>query len=139
MLEVRRTARVVAGGRRFSFRTAVIVGNRHQRVGIGIGKGPDVQSAVAQAVARGTAHVIEVPLKAHTIAHAIEAKFAAARVLLRPAQDGKGVIAGGAMRTVLTLAGIPNVTGKILSRTTNKINVARATLKALAQLKGKTS
>ncbi|MDP3795047.1 MAG: 30S ribosomal protein S5 [bacterium] len=134
LLEVRRTARVVAGGRRFSFRVAVIVGNHRQRVGLGIGKGPDVQTAVAQAIERGTKSVITVPLRKETITYAASAKYAAAKIMIRPASVGKGVIAGGAMRSVLSLAGIPNITGKVLSRTTNKINVARATLKALTQL-----
>lgn len=136
LLEVRRTARVVAGGRRFSFRTAVVAGNHRGRVGIGVGKGPDVQSAVNRAVNRAVRSLLDVPLGPNgTIAHAVEAKYAAAKVFLRPAAGSRGMIVGGVLRAVCELAGIPNIVGKVLSRTGNKINIARATLKALAQLK----
>lgn len=137
LLEVRRTARVIAGGRRFSFRAAVVVGDRVQRVGAATGKGRDVQTAVSRAVAKATHSLLAVPSIHGTIPHASEAKFGAARVLLRPAATGRGIIAGGAARTVCELAGLQYVTAKVLSRTTNKINVARATIKALMQLKSR--
>lgn len=137
LLEVRRTARVVAGGRRFSFRAAVVVGDRVRRVGTAMGKGRDVQTAVSRAVAKASRLLLTVPSVHGTIPHASEAKFRAARVLLRPAATGRGIIAGGAARTVCELAGLRHITAKVLSRTTNKINVARATIKALTQLKSR--
>jgi small subunit ribosomal protein S5 len=136
LLDVRRTARMAAGGRRFSFRTVVIIGNKKGKVGVGTAKGADVTTAVDKAVRQAKKYLFEVPVTADgSIAHRVEAKYGAARVMLKPAPKGHGVIAGGTVRAICNLAGIGNITAKILSRTNNKLNNARATLKALEELK----
>lgn len=136
VLDVRRTARVGAGGRRFSFRAVVVVGNRNGKVGVGAGKGPDVATAVEKASYQGKKQVIRVPLTAaRTIPHEVGAKFSAARVMLKPAAEGRGLVAGGPVRSIAELAGIKSLTSKILGRTPNKLNNARATIEALKKLK----
>lgn len=135
-LDVRRTARVVAGGRRFSFRVTAVVGNRKGRVGVGVGKGPDVSSAVDKAVYYAKKHLITVPItEKKTIPHEVEAKHSAARVILKPAAEGRGLVVGGPVRMIADLAGIKNLTAKILGRTPNKVNNARAAIEALKRLK----
>lgn len=135
LLDVRRVARVVAGGRRFSFRATVVIGNRRGKVGVGVAKGPDVSIAQEKAVARARKGIILVPItKDGSIAHEVRAKYAAARVILRPRPVGSGIIAGGSVRAVVELAGITNLSGKIVSRTPNKLTNAMATLEALAEL-----
>lgn len=135
-LDIRRTARVVAGGRRFSFRVAVVAGNRNGRVGVGLGKGPDVATAMEKALANAKKNMIDVPLtEKKTISHEVVGKVSAARVLLKPAREGQGLVAGGSVRHVAALAGIRNITAKILGRTTNKMNNARAAMEALKKLK----
>lgn len=139
ILDIRRTARVVAGGRRFSFRATVVVGNRNGKVGLGMGKGPDVSVAMEKAVNQAKKTIVFIPLTdKKTIPHAVEAKFAAAKILLKPASEGRGLVAGGPIRVIADMGGIKNLTGKILGRTTNKLNNARATIEALASLKEKT-
>lgn len=136
LLDVRRVARVVAGGRRFSFRATVVIGNRKGLVGVGVAKGSDVAIATEKAVARAKKSLISVPVTpSRSIAHEIRAKFSAARVLLRPRPEGSGIVAGGAVRAVVELAGIANISSKILSRTPNKLTNAMATLEALKQLR----
>lgn len=136
VLDIRRTARVVAGGRRFSFRATVIIGNRNGKVGLGTGKGSDVASAVEKGVAQAKKSVIFVTLNdKKTISHEVEAKFAAARVRLKPGGEGRGLVAGGPIRVIADLAGIKNMTAKILGRTVNKLNNAKATIEALRSLK----
>ena len=140
LLDVRRTARVVAGGRRFSFRTLVVVGNRSGKVGVGLGKGTDVASAIEKGTFQAKKNVIIVPLhEGGTIPHEVMGKFAAARVKIKPSREGRGLIVGGPMRVILELAGIRNATAKILSRTPNKLNNARATIEALKKLKTQNS
>lgn len=135
LLDVRRVARVVAGGRRFSFRTTVVIGNRKGKVGVGVAKGPDVTVATEKAVSRAKKSMIVVPITpSGSIAHEVEAKFSAARVLLRPRPAGSGIVAGGSVRAVVELAGIANISSKILSRTQNKLTNALATLAALQAL-----
>ena len=136
VLDIRRTARVVAGGRRFSFRATVVIGNRNGKVGVGVGKGLDVTSAVEKGVFQAQKSMIAVPLNnKKTIPHEVQAKFSAGFVILKPAQEGRGLVAGGPIRVIADLAGIKNLTGKILSRTPNKLNNARATMEALKKLK----
>lgn len=136
VLDIRRTARVVAGGRRFSFRATVVVGNRNGQVGLGMGKGASVAEAVEKGVFQAKKYLITVPLSdKKTIPYAVEAKFSAARVLLKPAREGRGLVAGGPVRALADLAGIKNLTAKILGRTPNKLNNARATMEALKKLK----
>lgn len=136
LLDVRRTARMVAGGRRFSFRAVVIIGNKKGKVGAGVAKGADVSIAVNKAVKQAKKNLIEVSITNQgSIAYKIEAKYSAARVMLKPAAKGRGVTAGGTVRTICNLAGIENVTAKIIGRTNNKLNNARATILALQKLK----
>lgn len=136
ILNVRRVTRVVAGGRRFSFSVAVVVGDRKGRVGVGMGKAGDTPIAVEKAVREAKKNLHTVVMKNNIIAHPVEAKYSSARVMIMPAL-GKGLVAGSATRNVLELAGIKDVSAKILSRSKNKINIARATIKALSYLKTK--
>ncbi len=134
ILDIARVTRVMAGGRRFSFRVTMVIGNKNGKVGVGIGKGKDVSSAIEKAINDAKKNLIEVPLDGHTIPHEVEAKFKSARVLMKPAKEGKGVIAGGAVRIVCDFAGIQNLSSKLLGKTKNKINNAQAAVKALSML-----
>ncbi|TSC78186.1 MAG: small subunit ribosomal protein S5 [Parcubacteria group bacterium Gr01-1014_33] len=136
VLDIRRTARVVQGGRRFSFRAVVAVGNRTGKVGVGVGKGLDVTAAIEKAVHQAKKNVFTVRLdNRKTIPHEVSAKFSSARVILKPAGEGKGLVAGGPIRIIADLAGIKNLTSKILGRTPNKLNNAQAAMEALKRLK----
>ena len=137
VLDIRRVARVMAGGRRFSFRATVVIGNHRGKAGVGVAKGADVAQAVEKAVYQAKKNIIVVPITARgSIPHMVKAKFSSSTVLVKPAPEGAGVIAGGAARAVLVLAGVRNVSSKIISRSTNKLNNARAAIEALKQLKG---
>ncbi len=134
-LEIRRVTRVVAGGKRFSFRATVVVGDGKGKVGVGVAKGLDVAAAVEKAKRQAQKDFVHVPLKdRRTIPHDVEAKYSAARIRIKPARQNHGLIAGGASRTVLELAGIKDISAKILGRTTNKLTNALATLAALKVL-----
>src|SRR4030042_6533422 len=122
VLDVARVTRVVAGGRRFSFRAVVALGNRRGKVGVGIAKGIDFSQAVEKSAADARKNFIIIPLKEGTIPHEVTAKYAAAKILLKPASTGRGLVAGGAARTICELAGIENITAKVLSKSTNKLN-----------------
>ena len=136
MIDLRRVARVVAGGRRFSFRATVVIGDRKGRVGVGVGKGSQTALALEKAVRLAKKHLVQVPLTPEgSIPFEVEAKYGAARVRMRPAGGGRGLVAGGAVRTVLELAGVTNTSAKILSRSKNKISNARSALQALRQLR----
>ena len=138
LLDVRRVARVMAGGRRFSFRVTIVIGNRKGRVAVAVAKGTDVAGAIEKATSRAKKHLITVPVTAAgSIGHAVRAKYGAARVILWPRPAGSGIVAGGAVRAVVELAGIGNISSKILSRTPNKLTNAMATLEALKQLKAR--
>ncbi len=138
LIDLRRVARVVAGGRRFTFRAAIVLGNQKGDVGFGLGKAADTSQAIEKAVRVARKNMIHVPLtKTQSIPHEVYAKYGAAEVILKPAKEGKGLVAGGAARTVLALVGVRNASAKILSHTKNKLNNARATLDALKQLKEK--
>jgi len=134
VIAIDRVARVVQGGRRFRFRATVVVGDGKGRVGVGVGKGSEVMTAIAKAVSRAKSQLIHVPLREHTIPHEIQVKFAGAIVMLKPASAGTGVIAGGAVRDVVEVAGIHDLLTKSLG-STNKVNNAYATALALSQLK----
>jgi len=135
LLDIRRTARMVAGGRRFSFRALVIIGNRQGKVGIGLAKGADVTIAVEKAVNQAKKNLIQVPITENkSISQMTEAKFGAAKVMLKPAPKGRGIIAGGAVRVICNLSGIENVVSKIIGRTTNKLANAEAAIEALRKL-----
>lgn len=133
-LEINRVTRVTKGGKRMRFRALTVIGNRKGRVGYGVAKGLDVAGATAKATTQARKSLITVPMVNETIPHAVIAKFAAARVLLKPAPKGTGIKAGGAVRIVLEFAGVPNVTSKILG-SSSKINNVKATFKALKMLK----
>ncbi|MGB9763136.1 MAG: ribosomal protein S5 [Minisyncoccia bacterium] len=135
ILDIARVTRVVAGGKRLSFRATVAIGDKNgHRVGIGVSKGKDVSQAIEKAINEAKKNLIEVPIKDNTIPFEVYVKYQAAEVILKPSQKGKGIIAGGAVRSILQLARIPNVTAKILGKTSNAINNARATLLALQKL-----
>ncbi len=133
LLDLARVTRVVKGGRRFSFRAAVVIGNRKGKVGFGVAKGSDVSNAIGKAVANAKKNMLIVKRTNTTIAFDIRKKLGAAKVLIRPAKEGRGIVAGGAMRAVIELAGIKDIVAKSLG-TSSKINVARATLAALEEL-----
>lgn len=134
ILEVARVTRVTSGGKRMKFRACIIIGDKKGRVGCAVAKGVDVTQAVAKASSKAEKNLVTVPLKNETIPHEIKEKFGAAIVLLKPAPKGTGIKAGGAMRSVFELAGVPNVVGKIMG-SNNKINNSRATLNALLKLR----
>lgn len=135
IISIRRVTRVMAGGRRFSFSVAMVIGDKKGRVGVGIGKAGDTQLAIEKAVRDAKKHMITVTLDEHgRIAHDVEQKLASSRVMVMPA-PGRGLVAGSSVRTVLEAAGIKDVTAKLLSRSKNKLNNARATIEALKSLK----
>lgn len=133
LVDVARVARIVAGGRRFKFRASVVIGNRKGKVGFAVAKGPDVTVAMSKASKEARKNLITIPIVNGTIPHEIKAKFSAAKIFLKPARRGTGIIAGGAMRAVAELGGIKDIIGKSLG-SENKINNVRATLKALSLL-----
>lgn len=135
VIEVRRVVRVTAGGRRFSFRVLVAVGNRKGKVGFGMGKAKDISEAIGKGNNMALKHIIEVPLTRKTIPFEMMAKFKMAKILLKPAPLGRGIIAGGTVRDLCELAGIENITAKVLSGSKSKINNAKAVLRALAEMK----
>jgi len=133
VINIDRVARVVKGGRRFRFKALVAVGDRKNRVGIGVAKGADVQSAVAKATDVAKKNLVIIPIKEATIPHDIEVKISGARVLLKPASPGTGIIAGGVVRSIIGLTGIRNLLSKSFG-SSNKVNNAYATIEALSQL-----
>ena len=135
LLDLARVVRVAAGGRRFRFRAVVVTGNKEGKVGVGVAKGVDVAQAVEKATRLSKKNLIAVPIVEDTIPHEIQAKFGPAKVLLKPQRKGRGLVAGGTVRIICTLAGIKNISSKILGRTGNKLNNARATILALSKLK----
>jgi small subunit ribosomal protein S5 len=135
LLDLARVTRVAAGGRRFRFRAVVVVGNKTGKVGVGVAKGLDVAQAVEKATRLAKKNLIEVPIVEDTIPHEVFAKFGPAKVLLKPKRKGRGLVAGGTVRVICTLAGIKNISSKILGRTGNKLNNAMATIEALKKLR----
>ncbi len=135
ILDLARVTRVMAGGKRMRFRACVVLGNKAGKVGIGLAKGADVTLAVTKAVNQAKKHMIDVPLTdIASIPHEIKQKYGAASILLRPAKHGQGIICGGVVRVIAELAGIKNITGKILG-TNNNVSNAKCMIEALSHLK----
>ena len=134
IVNIGRVTKVVKGGRRFRFTALVVVGNRNGLVGFGFGKSKEVPDAIKKAVDDAFKNIIKVNLNGSTITHDIEVKYNASKILLKPASEGTGVIAGGSVRPVLELAGIRDILTKSLG-SNNASNVVRATMKALSMLK----
>ena len=130
VINIDRVARVVKGGRRFRFKALVVVGDRKAKVGVGVSKGADVQTAVAKATDVAKKNMITIPVVNETLPHDAEVKLSGARVLLKPAAPGTGIIAGGVVRQVIGVTGIRNMLSKSLG-STNKVNIAYATIEAL--------
>lgn len=133
IVDLARVTRVMAGGKRMRFRACVAIGNRKGKVAVGLAKGADVTIAINKAVNVAKKNFTEVPMVNSTIPHEVYEKYGAAKVLLKPAAKGKGVVAGGAVRLILELAGISNITTKNLG-TNNKVSVAKCTIIALSNL-----
>lgn len=133
VVKVDRVSRTVKGGKRMRFRALVVIGNRKGRVGMGLGKANDVQTAIKKAVTHAKKHLINVPIVNDTIPHDATTKYGSATVFLKPAPAGTSVIAGGPVRAVIELSGIRNILSKIIG-SSNKINNVRATLATLASL-----
>jgi len=136
IVEIKRVTRVVAGGKRMRFRALVVIGDRKGRVGMGLRKGADVSEAVNKAVNAAKKSMVTIKLINDTIPHEIKFKFKSATVFLKPAQPGNGVIAGGAIRSVLDLVGVKNVLSKMIG-SSNKVNNVMATYLALAKMRSK--
>ncbi|OGG65401.1 hypothetical protein A3I99_01440 [Candidatus Kaiserbacteria bacterium RIFCSPLOWO2_02_FULL_45_11b] len=135
MISIRRVTRVMAGGRRFSFSVAMVIGDKRGKVGVGIGKAGDTQLAIEKAVRDAKKNMITVSMnKEGHIPHDVHTKYASSEVMMMPA-PGRGLVAGSSVRTVLEHAGVKDVTAKIFSRSKNKLNNARAAVEALKQLK----
>ncbi len=134
LLNLARVTRVVKGGRRFRFRATLVIGNRKGKVGVGVAKGSDVSDAIKKAYNDAQKNMVVIELNGGTITHDVTAKLGSARVLLRPASEGRGVIAGGAVRAVVDLLGVKDIVSKSLGAS-NPLNVARVTIKALKMLK----
>lgn len=139
LLDLARVTRVTAGGRRLRFRAVIIVGDHKGKVGLGVAKGKDVAQSIEKATRLAKKNIITVPMKEGTIPHSTEAKFSAAYVMLKPQKTGRGLVAGGTIRVICSLTGIKNISSKIIGKTRNKLNNARATMKALESLKSPNS
>ena len=135
LLDLARVSHTREGGKKLRFRAVMVVGDKKGKVGVGAASGLDVAKAIEKATRLTKKHLIEVPIIEDTIPHRVEAKFGAARVLLKPQRKGRGLVAGGTVRVICALAGIKNISSKILGGTSNKLNNAKATIKALKKLK----
>ncbi|EKE20823.1 MAG: ribosomal protein S5 [uncultured bacterium] len=136
LLDLARVTRVVKGGRRFSFRATMVIGDRKGKVGVGVGKGSDVSNAIGKAVNDAKKCMIIIDISKGTIPYDMDVKLGSAKIMLKPAREGRGIVAGGAVRAVVDLAGIKDIVSKSLG-TSNKLNVARATIKALREFEVK--
>jgi small subunit ribosomal protein S5 len=134
IIDLARVTRVTSGGKRMRFRACVAIGDHNGRIAMGVAKGADVTIAVNKAKTQAKKHLITVTMRKNTIPHEVHEKFGAARIILKPAPLGTGIIAGGAVRIILELAGVKDVVGKILG-SKSKINNVKATINALSRLK----
>lgn len=137
VVEVARVTRVVKGGRRMRFRATVVIGNKKGTMGYGMGKAAEVQQAISKAVAQARKHLIRIPIYKGTIPHQVQVKFKASKVFMKPASEGTGIIAGGAVRQMLEMVGVHNILSKSLG-STNRVNATKATYKALTMLRART-
>lgn len=135
LLDLGRVERMTAGGRRLRFQAVMVVGDKKGKVGVAVAKASDVSKAIEKATKLGKKNMISVPIMDDTIPHSSEAKFGAAKILLRPQKKGRGLIAGGTTKLICELSGIKNISAKSISRTGNKLNNAKATIMALKKLK----
>lgn len=137
VLDIARVTRVTKGGKRFSFRATVALGDGKGRVGVGVAQGADVAQSMQKASHQAKKNMITILLVKESIPHEVTFKYNSAVVMLKPARPGSGVKAGGPVRVIAKLAGLTNITAKLIERTSNKINIARATIGALKSLKSK--
>jgi len=135
LLDLARVSHTRAGGRKIKFRAVIVIGDKKGKVGYGVAQGTDVAQAVEKATRLAKKNMIEVPIVDETIPHEVNSKSGPARILLRPQRKGRGLVAGGTVRVICTLAGIKNISSKVLGRTSNKLNNARATMEALKKLR----
>ncbi len=138
IVDIRRVARVVKGGRRFNFRVTLIIGNKKGEAGVGLGKADDTSLAIEKAFRNAKKHLIKIPLTENgSIPHETEGKFGSSSVYIKPSFGGRGLVAGGSVRTILDLAGVRNISAKIISTSKNKLNNAKAAIDALKKLSEK--
>lgn len=133
LVSVRRTAKVVKGGRIFGFVAIVVIGDGKGRVGIGMGKSREVPAAIQKAMDKGRRNMVRIPLKQHTIQHPLIGRYGATKIVMIPASEGTGLIAGGAIRAVCEVIGVRDILAKCIGAR-NPVNVVRATLKALTEM-----
>ncbi|MBD3208167.1 MAG: 30S ribosomal protein S5 [Candidatus Nealsonbacteria bacterium] len=137
LLDLARVSHTREGGKKLRFRAVMVVGDKKGKVGVGVASGLDVAKAIEKASRLAKKNLIEVPMEDGTVPHPVEAKFGAAKVLIKPQSKGRGMVAGGTVRVICKLAGIEDISSKVLGGTTNKMNNAKATLKALKKLRKK--
>jgi len=135
LLDLARVAHTREGGRRMSFRAVMVVGDENGSIGVGVASGSDVAKGIRKATKMAERHMIKIPIVNGTIPHQVEAKYSAARVLLKPQRSKRGLVAGGTVRVMCSLAGIKDISSKVLGSTSNKLNNARAVIKAFKKLR----